>query len=265
MAGPYTASDHTAPDRSKLAAVRGVLSLAAAAAVAAVPGTAGAGVTPYGWLYGTDVIPERGAEIQTWIAEENGKASSAARRDTALLWDAVVGITDRLELALPIELLWREGDGEAPELSLRRYGAEARYRFVSQDPVEASPLAPLVRVAVKRDVTVRDRMRAEADVVASYRAGRVHALVDLGVTGDIGRDSHFELHPGAGVSIEIAHGLRLGAEAYAELSFDDETASWAAVGPNLAWTHGRFWLAAAFGIGVYQIDTAPRVVWGILF
>jgi len=245
--------------------VRGVLSLAAAAVISAVPGAAGAGVTPYGWLYGTDVIPERGAEIQTWIAEENGKASPADRRNTALWWGAVIGITDRLELALPVELLWREEGGGAPELALRRYGVEARYRFVSQDPVEAPPLAPLVRVAVKRDVLVRDRVRAEADVVASYRAGRVHALVDLGVTGDLGRTSHFELHPGAGVSVEIAGELRLGAEAYAELSLDDEAEGWAAVGPNLAWTHGRFWLAAAFGIGVYQIDTAPRVVWGLLF
>ena len=244
--------------------MRGALSLAIAA-VAAVPGVAGAGVTPYGWLYGPVVIPARGAALQTWISEENGTESQADRRDTWLGWGAIVGVTDRLELALPVEMLWREGGGEAPTFTLRRFGAEARYRFVSQDPVEAPPFVPLVRVAVKRDVTARARVRAEADIVASYRAGRLHALVDLGVTGDLGSTSHFELHPGAGVSVEVAGELRLGAEAYAELSLDDEAESWAVVGPNLAWTHGRFWLSAAFGIGVYQIETAPRIVWGILF
>jgi len=248
--------------------VRGVHSLVAAAIAAAaiaVPGTARAGVSPFGWLYGTDVIPERGAEIQTWIWEENGKELPANRRETWLGWGAVIGVTDRLELALPVELLWREAGGGAPSFTLRRFGAEARYRFVSQDPVNAPALAPLVRVAVVRDVSVRDRVHAEADLVASYRAGRVQAGVDLGVRGDIGRTSHYELHPGVGVSIEVTCELRLGAEAHAELSLDDETTSWAAVGPSLAWTHGRFWLSGTFGIGVYQITAAPRLVWGILF
>jgi hypothetical protein len=109
-------------------------------------------------------------------------------------------------------------------------------------------------------------VRTEANLVASYQSGRFHALIDLGAIGEFSRDdSHLELHPGAGISIAIGRDLRLGAEAYAELSADDERASWAVVGPNLAWSHGRFWLSAAFGIGVYQIDTAPRFVWGIMF
>jgi hypothetical protein len=261
MRGPYTAADS-----SKLAPVRGALSLVAIAAIAAVaPGVADAGRTPYGWLFGTEVIPERGAEIQTWVAEENG-TPPADRHDTTLWWGALVGVTDRLELALPVEMRWRDQDGAAPSFTVHWFGLEARYRLVSQDPVEAPALAPLVRVAVKRDVTVRDRVRVEADLVVSYTAGRVHALVDAGAVGELGRDdSHFELHPGAGVSFAITGELRLGAEVYAELSLDSERESWAVVGPNVAWTHGRFWLSAAFGIGVYQIDTAPRVVWGILF
>jgi hypothetical protein len=36
-------------------------------------------------------------------------------------------------------------------------------------------------------------------------------------------------------------------------------------GPNLALTHGRFWLAGTFGIGVFGIDSAPRLNWGIAF
>jgi hypothetical protein len=249
--------------------VRGVLLLAAmavaTAATAAMPGVAHAGRTPYGWLLGTEVIPERGAEIMTWVAEENGKEPNDIH-DTWLAWSALVGVTDRLELGLPIEMLWREQDGVEPSFTVRWFGAEARYRFVSPDPVEAPALSPLVRVAIKRDVTTRGLVRAEANLVATYRAGRVQATVDLGGIADVGRDdSHFELRPGAGVSVELCADLRLGAEAYAELSLDDDRESWAAFGPNLAWTHGRFWLSAAFGIGIYQIETAPRIVWGILF
>jgi len=106
----------------------------------------------------------------------------------------------------------------------------------------------------------RDRSRGVVPVRSGARADR------LGAIGELGRgDSHFELRPGAGVSFALTDELRLGAEIYAELSSDSERESWAAAGPDLAWTHGRFWLAAAFGIGFYQIETAPRVVWGILF
>lgn len=237
----------------------------AAAWVAAIPAVAEAGRTHYGWLYGTEVMPERGAEVQTWVSDENGK-SPGDIHDTTLWWGGLVGITDRLELALPVEFLWREQDGTEPFFTVSKFGAELRYRFVTQDPVEAPPFAPLVRVAVKRDVIARERVRTEADLIGSYQSGRFHALVDVGLIGDFGRDdSHFEVRPGAGFSIHVGKDLRLGGEIYAEISSDSERESWAVAGPNVAWTHGRFWLSAAFGIGIYQIDTAPRIVWGILF
>ena len=59
--------------------------------------------------------------------------------------------------------------------------------------------------------------------------------------------------------------LRFGAEIFGQWSLDDNGPSWAAVGPNLAWTHGRFWLSAAYGIGIHEIKDAPRMQWGIAF
>ena len=73
------------------------------------------------------------------------------------------------------------------------------------------------------------------------------------------------LRPGAGVSFKAVGDLRFGAEVFAEINIDSKATSWAAAGPNLAWSHGRFWLSAAFGIGLYHVDTAPRVQWGIAF
>ncbi len=231
------------------------------------PGVASAGRTHYGWLFGTEVLPERGAEIESWVAEENRKKPGNVS-ESSLWWAALVGITDQLELALPVELAWERVGGEAPSFTLTKFGVEARYRLVSQDPVDAPPFAPLVRVAIMRDVTARDSVRVETDLVASTttQSGSVHALVDLGVAGDISGDvHHFELRPGAGVSLGVVGDLRLGAEVFAQLSLDSGATSWAVVGPNLAWSHGRFWLSAAYGIGVYQIKDAPRIVWGIAF
>jgi hypothetical protein len=232
--------------------------------VAVTTGIADAGRSQYGWLYGTEVMPERGAEVQTWVAEENGR-NNTNLKETSLWWGALVGVTDQLELAFPVEFVWLRADGPA-NFTVDKFGIEARYRLVSQDPEDAPDFAPLVRVAVKRDVTVRDVTRVEGDLVASYQKGRFHALVDAGFIGDLGPDKlHFEFRPGAGVSIRVKGELRLGGEVYSELSLDDNGTSWAAAGPDIAWTHGRFWLSASYLIGIHKIDNAPRAVWGIAF
>ncbi len=228
---------------------------------------ASAGRTQYGWLFGTEVMPERGAELQTWIDEENGRGPENIHWTT---WGftALVGVTDQLELSFPLEFLWRDSDAFEPSFTWSQYGVEARYRFVSSDPVDAPPFAPLARIAVKRDVTVRDLVVVEADLVASTTtpSGTVMALVDLGVTAGITKDKQsIELRPGAGVSFRAVGDLRIGAEVFAEINIDESEQSWAAAGPNLAWSHGRFWLSAAFGIGIYHIETAPKVQWGIAF
>jgi hypothetical protein len=235
--------------------------------VLSAPGVAEAGRTFYGWLYGTEVMPERGVEITNTIDEQNG------REPTNIHWTtwgfaAEVGVTDQLSIAFPMDFLWTKSDMTEPAFFFRQFGVEARYRLVSSDPVDAPPFAPLLRVGVKRDVTTRDVLIAEADLVASTttESGSVHALVDIGFVGSfLGDETETELRPGAGVSFKVVGDLRLGAEGFAEISFRNKNERWAVVGPNLAWTQGRMWVSATLGIGVYQIDTAPRVQWGIMF
>lgn len=235
--------------------------------VLAAPAIASAGRTQYGWLYGTEVMPERGAEIQTWVDEENGRRPGDIHWTT---WgfQALVGVTDQLELALPLEFLWKKSDLAAPSFTWSRYAVEARYRFVSQDPVDAPPFAPLARIAVIRDVIVRDVVVVEGNFVLSTitPSGSVQGLLDLGVAAAIGKDDQtFELRPGLGISVKAVGDLRFGAEVFAEIDLESKDRSWAAAGPNVAWSHGRFWLSASFGIGFYHVSTAPRLQWGIAF
>jgi hypothetical protein len=252
--------------------VRGGLVLLTAVLVAA-PGSAHAGRTFYGWLYGTEVMPERGVELQSWITEENKEGSV----EDSWLVSPQVGITDQLEIGFPVEFLWERTEpamaGDPPKVIDRfnRFGVEARYRFVTQDAVDAPALVPLVRVGVERLISERSGVRPSADVVVSYETGIVHVLVDLGFYAELGvtGDDHYELRPGAGISflaVEQAD-LRFGAEVYSEFKLHDSDESWYIAGPNLAWTHGRFWLSGAFGVGLVQdrIKTAPRIQWGIAF
>lgn len=245
-------------------AISGVVALA----VVSAPGTAEAGRTFYGWLYGTEVVPERGVEITNTIDEENGFGPMGAIHWTTWGFSAEVGVTDQLTVAFPMDFVWRQAGTNPASFSFERFGIEARYRLVSSDPVEAPPFAPLLRVGVFRNVLTRDVMVAEADLVASTttESGSVHALVDVGYVGTFfGDKTEHEIRPGAGVSFKVVGDLRLGAEVFASINVDNADDRYVAAGPNAAWTQGRMWVSASFGIGLYQIDTAPRAVWGIMF
>ena len=241
--------------------------MVAISAVVASSGSASAGRTFYGWLYGTEVMPERGVEMQTWIYEVDDLETNNHSKTTSLWWGPLIGVTDQLELALPIEFEWISADGMGTNFTLQRFGVEARYRFVSQDPEDMPPFAPLARLAIKRDVVLRDITRLEGDLVASYQAGDVHVLADLGIIGEVSADVQtFEARPGAGISINLVEELRIGAEFYSELELqNDDSKSWAGIGPNFAWTFGRFWLSGAFLVGIYHVKVAPRFMWGVAF
>jgi hypothetical protein len=210
--------------------------------------------------------------LQSWITEDNfGRIErdplpAFDRHDTSWFFGAYVGVTDQLELGFPLEIDWNLDD-RGPRTVLSKFGAEARYRFVTQDPVDAPALAPMLRVAVKRLIVNRDAIRPEANFVVSYETGIVHVLADIGFVAELEEGKqHFEIRPGAGISFLAVDDLRFGAEIYAELeSGDGETRDWAVAGPNISWTHGRFWLSGTFGIGLFGIDNASRVQWGIAF
>jgi hypothetical protein len=249
------------------------------ALILCAPRVASAGRTFYGWLYGTETLPERGAELMSWLQEENHQdlqipdpmnpgGTITTHTDETRWWlGPLIGINDQLELALPVEIAWGKADMDmAGHTAFDKFGAELRYRFVTTDPVDAPPIVPLVRVAVMRSITERDVTNPQVDVVVSYQEGIVHVLADLGGYADISPSStHFELHPGAGVSILALGDLRFGAEIHAELSLDNKATSWAVAGPNFAWSHGRFWISGMYGIGFAGIRDAPRVQWGIAF
>jgi len=215
------------------------------------------------------VVPERGVELETWLIDENSLGDQDVDT-TRVHWQPAVGVTDRLELALPVELAHVEQNDPmvGGDTQLASYGGELRLRLASPDPVEAGPVVPLLRLGAKRLVTARERVRGEADLVVSAELGRCwRAVADLGMFGDAGTgEDVIALRPGAGVNALVAADLRVGVEAFASFRLDERRSTdWMVVGPNLAWTHGRFWLAATFGIGLFGIDTAPRINWAVAF
>lgn len=237
-----------------------------ASLVILAPATASAGRSFYGWLQTTEVMPERGAELASWISEENDVEHEDHLSETRWWVAPLIGIDDQLELALPLQIAWDRSNTVKGHTAFDSYGVELKYRFVTQDPVDAPALVPAVRVGLNRLVLDRETWNPVVDFIVSYETGPVHMLVDLGADGEINSDTHhFDLYPGGGVSVRAVGSLRFGAEVRAELSLDDEGASWAIAGPNMAWSHGRTWVSAMYGIGFYGIKDAPRLQWGIAF
>lgn len=221
--------------------------------------TARAGRTLYGWLPETDTVPDGAVELATSIVERDNVAPYHLR-ESALVWTPAIGLSPCLELAFPIELVTRTEDDAAPWSGIARYGAELRYRFLRDVP----GLRPIARFALARDVAIQTQVLGEIELAASYDVGRVQVAGDADlVLNDNYSHVHEELRPGAGVSVRVTGELRLGAEVHAELSHDATAPSWAAIGPDVAWTRGRFWLAGALGIGVHHIAMAPRLNLGI--
>jgi hypothetical protein len=220
-----------------------------------------AGRTLYGWLSETDTVPDGGLEIGTAIYEHDD-LGPFHERSIALLWTPAVGLTEYLELAVPVELVSLTADDVAPGFALTRYGAELRYRFLPR----SSALRPLARFALSRDATIRTQVRTEIELAASYDHGPLQVELDAGLVLDvnIGR-LHKELRPGAGANVRVTDDLRLGAEIHAELALDSTTTSWAVIGPDVAWTRGRFWIAGVAGIGIHRITAAPRMNIGMVW
>lgn len=240
-----------------------LLTLTGALAVLFAAREAEGGRTHYGWLYGTEVNPERGVEIETWILQENGKDGE---EETLAWWAPVVGLTERLELAIPFEAAYK-AEGDEASTDFERFGGELRYRFNSPDPLQSGPLTVLARGGVKRLVKARSGMRGEADLVVAFEQGRFHAEIDLGTIAErvSDEDNHIELRPGGGLSMETVSMLRIGAEAYAEIGVHGETKDWLAIGPTVSLTRGRFWTSGTMAVGVFGIDSAPRINFGIAF
>jgi hypothetical protein len=231
--------------------------------VLASPGVATAGRSHFAWSYGTDIVPERGTEIETWILEENGEGD-AKQDETAFWWGPVMAFTPHLEMAISIEAAFEDDRMGERGPHFTRWGGEFRYRFQSPDPIDAGPLATKVRAGAKRLIEDRAGVQLEADLINSYQTGRLFALVDLGAVYEHVPGSNVtEFRPSGGISIRATKELRFGVESYGELIVKGNDKSWYAVGPTISITSGRFWGAATYGIGVLGIRDVPRVTFGL--
>jgi hypothetical protein len=239
-------------------------SLRPAAVVAAVllglclaPAESSAARRRFAWSFDTEMLPERGVELEGWLTEEAGEDPK-----TTLEWRLGLGLLDQIEVSLPVEITFAGGMTQ-----LDTYGLDARFRLVTADPLLAPKVVPLVRVGIERAVA-DDAVTGEADFVVTGDVWRLHAVADLGVAVE-SLGPTVGLTYGAGAVVSLTDFIHVGAEAFGEavLAAPTPEAPWLGLGPTLAFTHGRFWITASALIGLMAAapDFQGRVLWGVQF
>lgn len=226
-----------------------------------------AGRRPFIWVWDTEVLHEREVELEQWIWEMRTDDFHAAW----LWWAPIFGLTDNLELAIPLEgYSWwgrKVGDPEQWETGTRiaLYGLSLRWRLAPNDPEEAGALVPLLRVAIKRQAVQQLRWQFEANAVLSYDLPKLHGALDLGGFAWLGATTEAWLTYAGGLAWGEQNGLRLGGEVFGEVALTEGRKSFTMAGPDIGWTHGRAWLTLGclFGVTEHAARWMPRLIWAI--
>ncbi|MBI5610463.1 MAG: hypothetical protein HY902_16415 [Deltaproteobacteria bacterium] len=224
-------------------------------------GTAQAGRRPHTWVWDAEVLPERGVEVESWVTDRIYKKGA----DITEVWLApIVGLTDRLELAMPLQ--WSHAQA-GNRVGIDWYGAELRWRLRSPDPIESGGWSPLLRAAVRKSLASRDALVGELTLVGSWDATeKLRLTANVGALADAaGRK--VQLQYAAGISYVVMPDLRLGVEVFSvDFAKAPATAKGGTlVGPSLGWTHGRLWTTAGYVLGIteFAADGMFRLMWGI--
>jgi hypothetical protein len=226
------------------------------------PCLAHAGRRPFSWVYDTEVLPERGVEFETWVTDRVQRTP----RDTTDWWIApVIGVTEHLEIALPIETGWRQ---DTHQTQILDYGIDVRYRFASPDKTIAGPVVPYLRVGAYRPMADRKDMRLQGDFVLGIDPhDRLHIALDVGGTFATHAGSANLIY-GAGATWKAQDSLQLGVEWWGVDPLRKPSKGFVGLdvlGPTVGWTFGRSWLTLGVlaGIGDGSPVVMSRLLWAI--
>src|SRR5262249_11300086 len=147
--------------------------------------------------------PERTVDLEWWASEETGS-------NAILTIATVVGITDTLELAVPVEISWFPRTNET---NFSSYGLEMRWRLASADPAKAGPIVPFLRLAARREIQI-DGASLEAEVAGTIDlTPDLRVVADAGITGLTRIDEVYSTG-GVGLSYAVTQDLKIGVEVY---------------------------------------------------
>jgi len=239
-----------------------VVALAAGVAFDVAPAHAGLRTTA--WNFDSETVPARQAELELWLTNLVAGVDGAAGT-TSLLVAPVIGLVDGVELALPMTFDYSRADGAT---TMGVYGAEVRWRLAPSLLGRKTGWVPLLRAGARRSPASDEQIRLLGTaVLGGNPTPELHVVANLGVVA-ITDPSAVALEYGAGALYAVTPDVKLGLDAFGRHQIKGTGPSATlAVGPALALTHGRFWLALSVPVGLTSDspDVAPRMIWALAF
>lgn len=240
----------------------------------ALPRLAQAGQRAFTWAYDTEIVPEGEVELETWLwARSRSPASPTRTARYWIWWGPVFGLTDHLELNLPLQIVsWAAPYGQ--QTQLESFEADLRYRLkprTSQDPLQG-----LFRVAYHQPTGFPEPPRVDVNAVGSYDFDSgLHLVLDVGAQVGLspltaaGGDLTTLLTYDLGIAYPVSDEIKVSVENFAELpvlNLGGEAHEF--VGPAFEWTRGRFWLTFGVLVGLTPVlketpHVMPRLLWAV--
>ncbi|MFL5355915.1 hypothetical protein [Archangium sp.] len=256
-----------------MSAVRGFVMLLAVLAVAVLPAPAEAGRRPFIWVYDTEIVPKGDVELEQWLwAKARAPGLEGRRSSYWVWWGPVFGLTQRLELAVPFQVL-------ATRDTTRLDSFEADLRLRLNPRGDDSPWQPLLRVAWHQSIHSAQPSGVNANLVQSYQwDSGLRLALDLGAQVGLpalrGSEEPARLLGtyAAGVSYPVfgeEEELRGSLEAFGEIPLQGiPGGQHHFVGADLAWTFGRSWVTLGVMVGLTPLfpetpQFMPRLIWAV--
>ncbi len=254
-----------------MSAVRWV-GVLAVLALAVLPAPAEAGRRPFIWVYDTEIVPKGDVELEQWLwARSRSPSDPSSPARYWLWWAPVFGLTQRLELAVPFEVV-----ATRDRTQFESFSADLRLRLNPRG--DDSPWQPLVRLAYRHSIHTSQPSRVDANFVQSYETeGGLRLALDLGAQVGIpalrGSGAPLRLLGtyAAGASYPLIESeLRASLEVFGELPLRNiPGGTHQFVGADLAWTFDRTWVTLGVLVGLTPIAPEtprfmPRLIWAVL-
>jgi len=248
--------------------------LTLASALASAP--AEAGRRAFLFAYDSEIVPEGDVELEQWWWSES-RIQAGGDRATAraalywIWWAPVIGLTNHLELALPIQII-----AGANNTTLQTFSADLYYRFFSRE--KEGGFQPLIRASIHQAISARSAPSSgEVNLVLAYgKPSELHIAVNAGVTFSLPWPENLPRPAtgsfGGGVSYPLSPGgeFRLSAEVLAEVQDPSMPLAFPRyfAGGAVSWTRGRIWITAGTMVGLTGLSSAsppfiPRLLWAV--
>jgi hypothetical protein len=224
-------------------------------------GTAAASERHFTYTYESAVLNPGGRELEPWTTFRLGKSGYFTRLDTRV--EIELGLTDRLQTSLYLNLGAQTADtAEGRQTQTELSGISSEWKYKLSDPV-ADAVGSALYTEVSAGPSETD---IEGKLILDKRVGRL--LAALNVTGEYewdlaeqqtARETKLEID--AAACWFLSPGLSAGLELRSHSVFpagEGLTRSALFLGPVVAYSRGRLWVAASVLPQIYALAGASE-------